>query len=163
MAKLEDQFENKINKSLDSMQSYIDQKFAGMEKMKELQKELEEKQRMIDELKEKGKNYMHSRREFSEAVDDSHSVVTIYRNAVRREGDPIPANKRDSSSSEEAMNISDESRGDVIHEFPQVGSYFKQSGNFISEKEFTERDGRDRSIKCHECNHDYELPNREPD
>ena len=108
-----DKIEDRVHKSLDSMHNYIKRKFADLQRVKDLENELMGKQRQLDKLREK---CMYRRKstelrvqrgqgqncENIDNMDDGQSELTIYQNAVWK------LHKRDSSSSDEPMNISDE-------------------------------------------------------
>ena len=85
--------DKKIETSLTKVQDYFERKFKDLSRVKELEKQLEENQRQLKELKAKGNLGM------LESGEDSQSEITVYKNAVER--------KRDSSSSED-MDTSDE-------------------------------------------------------
>ena len=117
--------DDRINESLDNMQKYIDVKFASLNKLVAVERELALKQRELDELRAKGMAAQRGRIpkpvakinndiEFetglnvfdSEDDDKVNSELMVYRNAVKI----ISQGNRGSSSSEELMNISDKTQ-----------------------------------------------------
>ena len=91
--------ERSVTQSMNKMQSYFEQKFEDMSKFAELEKQLAENKRKLDLLKAKGK--------FSRTLknpldgEETLSEITIYNNAIEKQ-------QRQSTSSEEGVNTSDE-------------------------------------------------------
>ena len=113
------------------LRSYVDQKFSALAKMVELERELSEKNRELDLLKAKGNASYSVGAPVNNVIDkqienNSHSEITIYRNAVEK-------SKRGSSSSEEMINTSDE-----IDDREIVGEFQQQPGGDINENERNE-------------------------
>ena len=89
-----------MNKSMNVFKEYVDNKFANLAKLSEVEREIAEKQRVLEELKARGEqSNIIQPREFNE---DAMSEMTIYWDAVRCIQD------RGSSSSEDQINTSDE-------------------------------------------------------
>ena len=102
--------QDSMNASLTNFQEYMDQKLAGFAKVMNLEKQLAENKKRLEDLKEKGMTSNESGNsltinEHRNGGEDNRSEMTIYQNAVERE-------KRTSSSSEEAQ-------GDTSDEFIQ--------------------------------------------
>ena len=97
-----------INKSMTEMHQYFDRKFDNMTKVMELERELAQKKQQLSNLEKKGKsnniNTVVEDEEVQRGEEDSQSEVTVYKRAVNRE----ETNKRDSLSSDEPMDTSDE-------------------------------------------------------
>ena len=93
---------------LKDFKQYVDQKFDALSRMVELERQLTEKNRELDQIKAKGKasqgknNYSNDMA-IETAIDDGRLELTVYRNAVERE-----KSKRGSSSSEDMVNTSNE-------------------------------------------------------
>ena len=92
---MEKVIEDKIEASMSKVQGFFEQRFKDMSKILDLEKQLAENKRNLEELKAKGKKSMSGDLKLG---DDAQSELTIYQNAVqrRREG---------SSSSEEDGGI----------------------------------------------------------
>ena len=69
-----------MNKSMNVFKEYVDNKFANLAKLSEVEREIAEKQRVLEELKARGEqSNIIQPREFNE---DAMSEMTIYRDAV---------------------------------------------------------------------------------
>ena len=108
----QDELEVKFNTSLDNMQKYVDEKLANVSKLAEIERELERKKKELRDLKAKGKKSTNcinqpllvSLSDMNLHQDDeTESEMTIYRNAVEK-----AKSQRHSSSSDELLNVSDE-------------------------------------------------------
>ena len=97
--------EDQVNTSLTRMQRYVDDKIAGFAKVAEIERQLAEKTRQLEELKDKGKRpKRQAQRSHNNEKDEILSKLTIYDNAVKR----LNESKRGSSSSEDLIDTSDE-------------------------------------------------------
>ena len=110
----EDEFEDKINTSLDNMQKYMDEKLASLSRLAEMERELAEKKRELEEMKARGKKklkqkFCHEENEIWSDNDETKSELTIYRNAVAK----ATVKDRESSLSDELINTSDETDKDL--------------------------------------------------
>ena len=118
-------------KASDDLRSYVDQKFSALARMVELERELSDKNRELDLLKAKGRQY-----ERSEVAPDTQSELTIYHNAVIR-------SNRGSSSSEELIDTSNEMAEDTGLAEPvpnESASRFTQRRDFAQEYDNNETD-----------------------
>ena len=83
-----DLIEDSVNTSLNNFQEYVDQKLSSLSRVFELEQQLAESRKHLEELKEKGKK---NKERLSDS--DNQSQLMVYRNAVEKE-------KQVSSSSE---------------------------------------------------------------
>ena len=90
--------DKKIDESMSKVQHYFERKFGELSRVHELEKQLEENKRHLEQLKARGNV---DSCEVGEVDIDNQSELTVYRNAVEK--------KRASSSSEEGgINSSDD-------------------------------------------------------
>ena len=118
--------EDTLNQTMNRMQNYVDEKFAENyvdEKYAEIERELAEKTRLLQELKEKGKINNSAKQGINKNTqnleDDIESELTIYRNAVKR-----GTVNRGSSSSEDLINTSDELNAEEVA--PEFNPYLSE-------------------------------------
>ena len=86
---------------INKFQVYFEKKWVDRARVAELEKQLEENKKKLEQLKAKGKQCT----ETYDNNSDCHSEITMYRNVVEKEKDK----SRISSSSEEMTDTSDES------------------------------------------------------
>ena len=106
--------EDKLNQSLSQMQHYVEEKFAGFAKVVEIERQLALKNKELEELKARGKTLQPKTSRIKSKTrgssdDEILSETIIYHNAVQKE-----PQKRGSSSSEDLINTSDESKEEDI-------------------------------------------------
>ena len=92
---MEKVIEDKIEASMSKVQGFFEQRFKDMSKILDLEKQLAENKRNLEELKAKGKKSMSGELKLG---DDAQSELTIYQNVVQR-------GREGSSSSEEDGGI----------------------------------------------------------
>ena len=129
--------EEKIDSSIDKVKNYFEGKFNDLTKVMELEKQLAENKKHLEQLKAKGK---------AMEDDDTFSELTVYKNAVEKD------NKRGSSSSEDGLiNTSDEVDQEKISQV---------SIDHFSERELWGRQTvvAEKSDKMTECKRDDVQP-----
>ena len=125
------------------LRSYVDEKFSALTKMVELERELSEKNRELDLLRAKGIHMLSIEEEnkggpacvrepLVEPQNSTRSEITIYKNAVQQA-------KRDSSSSEEIIDTSNELEIETLEENREPTEKYDNYDNYydyhISERE----------------------------
>ena len=145
--------QDSVNASLSNFQEYMEQKFAGLAKVMNLEKQLAENKKRLEELKEKGTASDESGNlqmvdEHKNGSEDNRSELTIYQNAVERE-------KCTSSSSEEVQgDTSDEFINDhsdnTENAVNELMNQFLISERHLSEKEKrkSQHEGEHHASRC---------------
>ena len=117
----QDYIDQRIQSSISKVQNFFEKKFEDLSHVRELEKQLEENKRQLEQLRAKGTGEL---REALPRVDDGQSEITVYCNVVQKQ--------RDSSSSDE-LDMSDE---------------LLMAGMIISEKELMTKEKTDKAGKA---------------